>query len=70
LALDTLKELFLETLLESKKLNIFSVSIQQYNDPKDDELVECYREHRLKELYQAYIKVCFSISLVKIVIDY
>jgi len=36
---------------------MFSISVQKYNDATDDELVEAYKEHRMKELYQAYIKV-------------
>jgi len=60
LALDSLKELFLEVLLENKKLNMFSISVQKYNDATDDELVEAYKEHRMKELYQAYIKIIES----------
>jgi len=57
LAIDSLKELFLEVLLENKKLNIFSSLVQKKETPTDDELVQFYYEHRMKELYQAYIRV-------------
>jgi len=57
LAIDSLKELFLEVLLENKKLRIFSVLVQQKEEPSDDDLAQYYYEHRMKELYQAYIRV-------------
>jgi len=60
LAIDSLKELFLEFLLENKKLNFFSVLVQQKETPTDDELIQFYFEHRMKELYSAYIRILES----------
>jgi hypothetical protein len=57
MAIDTLKELFLDKLLPKKKLNQFSACLKGVQKPSDEQLINAYVEHRIRELYLVYLQV-------------
>ena len=55
-----LKELFIEVLLPKRKLNTFIDFVKQNQGNgklRDDQLSDAYVEHRVKELYRAYLNI-------------